>query len=50
MSQRVQAKLYPDDTIESFYDRLRLILPNINENNRIGLYHLYFIHQEMEHE
>jgi len=27
---------------------MRIILPNINNQNRIGLYHLYFVQEEDE--
>ena len=46
MSHRIQAKIFESDTYTSFLKRLRKILPNINSQNQIGLYHLFFIKQE----
>ena len=46
MSHRIQAKIFESDTFNSFLKRLRKILPNINNQNQIGLYHLFFIKQE----
>jgi hypothetical protein len=48
MSHRIQAKIFDTDTFQSFLGRIRLILPNIDSQRLIGLYHLFFIKEDEE--